>query len=73
MAMALVDTFLNIEAGYRSVVSKNEIEQLIKLLDIFRTASPFSRVQITNEEFGLHLEYIPQRAITRPTLDHVLK
>ena len=44
--MALFKTFLNNKEGYYSVVSQNEITWVFKILDIFQTASSFSRVQI---------------------------
>ena len=34
------------EVEYRSVVQQNKITEVFKILDKFRAASPFSRVQI---------------------------
>ena len=48
MVMALGETFIN-KVGYRSVVSQNEITWVFKILDIFRTASPFSRAPTTED------------------------
>ena len=35
------------------MVSQNEITWVFEILDIFRAVSPFLRVQINTEEFGL--------------------
>ena len=43
MVTALGEIF---SVGYRSVVPQNEMTQVFTILYIFRTASPFSRVQI---------------------------
>ena len=41
------------KVGYRLVVSQIEITEVFTVLDIFRTASPSSRVQINTAEFGI--------------------
>ena len=46
MVIALDETFVNKKWVYGSVVSQNEITYVLKILDIFRTVRPFSRVQI---------------------------
>ena len=43
MVMELGEAFLNNKVGYCSVVSQNEITWIFNILDIFRTASPFSK------------------------------
>ena len=47
--------FLNNNVGNRLTVSQNEIIHAFKILNIIRTASPFSRVQIRTEESGQKL------------------
>ena len=45
VVMALGEWFLHNKVEYHSGVSQNEIIQDLKILDIIRTARPFSRVQ----------------------------
>ena len=44
------------------VVSQNEIAQVFKILDIFRTASPFPRVQ-NNARYPKYIEYFKKKPI----------
>ena len=45
------------EVGYRSVVSQNELAKVFKILYIFQTAAPFSRVQINTHVYTVYLIY----------------